>query len=702
TNKTNDYLLSFGEVLSSLIFSDYLNSINKKNHLADPRLFIKTDSRYGNARVDFTSTTIKTKEYFKEISGITICPGFISSNQEGEVTTLGRGGSDYSAAILANILNVTRLEIWTDVNGLMTADPRFVSSAKTIKSISYEDAMELSHFGAKVIYPPTIQPALSKKIPILIKNTFDKDGDGTLITHDGQNGQENIIKGLSCIQNIALLNMKGSGMVGIPNFSYRLFKALAARKVNVIMITQASSEHSICIGINESDSEISSKAIEEEFVYEHSVNKIDPLEIEKKLSIIALVGSKMKHQVGVSGKMFNTLGNNGINIKAIAQGSSERNISVVIDQYNLKKALSSLHESFFLSESKRVNLFIIGVGNVGATFIEQIQKQQQFLKESQHLDIQVVGLANSQKMYFEEDGIELDKWKDKLYSSNLKFDTEEYLKNIKKLNLRNSVFIDNTANEKISKMYIKCLQNNISVVTPNKIACSSKYEDYLNLKTTALHQGSKFLFETNVGAGLPILSTLGELVKSGDQINKIEAVLSGSLNFIFNNYNGESSFSSIVAEAKRLGYTEPDPRIDLSGIDVKRKILILIREGGYQMEIDDVKTIPFIPEEIMEDDKYSKFFELLEENEDVFKNLLKKAGDHKIKYVATFEDGKASTGLQFIPSNHPFYNLEGKDNIVLLHTKRYSDQPLVIKGAGAGAEVTASGIFADVLRFANR
>lgn len=703
TPKTSDKILSFGERLSSTIIADYFNDLGQPSFLADPREFIVTDSNYGRAEVNFKLSNDKIRAYFKDVKEkLVICPGFIAASKEKEITTLGRGGSDYTAAILAAALDAPELEIWTDVSGMMTADPRLVSSAYVIEEISYEEAMELSHFGAKVIYPPTIQPVLEKNIPIRIKNTFKKDDAGTLISEaSASNGH--LIKGLSSIQNIALFNLSGSGMVGIPNFSHRLFRALSTAKVNVVLITQASSEHTICVGIDAKDAVPSQQAIENEFDYELESHKIDPVQIETDLAIIALVGSNMKAKVGVSGQMFSILGQNGISIKAIAQGSSEKNISVVIREKEVKKALNSLHESFFLSEKKRMNLFLIGVGNVGSAFVEQLKKQKSYLSQHHHLDIRVVALANSRKMLFAEEGVSLKNWKEQLDEKGEVMEVNAFLEKMETLNLRNSIFIDNTANPDIADLYKHVLQKSISVVTPNKIACTRSYQNYLELKKTSLQYKSKFLFETNVGAGLPVINTLNDLIKSGDEIIKIEAVLSGSLNFIFNNFSRETKFVDIVRQAQTEGYTEPDPRIDLSGADVKRKILILIRESGLSMEMEDIPSQAFIPEDCMNAPSVDKFFDELIKYEDEFQKLITKAEktETKIKYVASFNKGKAETGLRFVEKSHPFYNLEGKDNIVLFTTRRYPEQPLVIKGAGAGAEVTASGIFADVMRIAN-
>ncbi|MEM7107644.1 MAG: bifunctional aspartate kinase/homoserine dehydrogenase I, partial [Bacteroidota bacterium] len=701
--KTLDRIASFGEIASSIIINDFLIDQGPEAQLAAPKEFIRTDSSYGRANVNFSNSNRAIRSYFKNAKSIWVCPGFIAANPQGETTTLGRGGSDYSAAILAAALKTSRLEIWTDVSGMMTADPRMVRSAYVIEKITYQEAMELSHFGAKVLYPPSIQPVLASKIPIHIKNTFDKDHPGTIISKKQKKRNGKIIKGLSSVQNIALFSLTGSGMVGIPNFSHRLFKALSLAKVNVILITQASSEHSICVGIDQSDSAISKEAIEAEFEYELATHKVDTLDIETDLAIVALVGSNMQQQVGVSGKMFSVLGQNGVNIKAIAQGSSEKNISVVIDGDEVKKALNSLHESFFLSEKKQLNLFMIGVGNVGGTLIEQLKQQKDYLAEHHHINIRIAGLANSRKMLFKAEGIALDQWKDELLKEGKKMRLETFVKEMDALNMRNSIFIDNTAEESVASIYQQILEKSISVVTPNKIACTQSYSSYLSLKQTALRYRTQFLFETNVGAGLPVISTLSDLIKSGDEVIKIQAVLSGSLNFIFNNFSEKTRFVDIMKQAQQEGYTEPDPRIDLSGVDVMRKILILIRESGFEMELKHIQARPFMPGACMNTKSVADFFKKLETHEKDFQNLLKKAKDQgaKMKYVARFDQGKAEAGIEMITSDHPFYNLEGKDNIVLFYTKRYPEQPLVIKGAGAGAEVTAMGIFGDIMRIAH-
>ncbi|RLD25271.1 MAG: bifunctional aspartate kinase/homoserine dehydrogenase I, partial [Bacteroidetes bacterium] len=583
----------------------------------------------------------------------------------------------------------------------MTADPRIVKTAKAISRLSYEEAMELSHFGAKVIYPPTIQPVLKKGIPIKIKNTLAPEDDGTLITKESSI-TDRTVQGLTSINNLALVNLKGSGMVGVPKISYRLFRCFAKQNINIILITQASSEHTISIVITEEETEMAAKAVNKEFAMEIELGKIDRLEIEKELAIVALVGSNMQNQVGVSGKMFSTLGANGVNIKAIAQGSSERNISTVIHSKDLKKALNSLHEDFFLSERKRINLFIIGVGNVGGELLLQLKNQIPVLLKEEHLDIRVVGLANSKKMQFQDEGITLSNWPNELNAGEV-MRKQSFIDKMIALNLRNSVFIDNTATGDIPELYLNVLKSSISVVTPNKVAASASYDQYIEIKKTAQRYRTQFLFETNVGAGLPIISTLKDLVKSGDKVLAIEAVLSGSLNFIFNNYSGERDFSSVVKQAQKEGYTEPDPRIDLSGLDVKRKLLILMREAGIASEIEDIIGNEFMPTECLETDSINSFFNTLAENEDSFKRMYEQAQNNgcQLKFVAQYRDGKATTKLLEVGPEHPFYNLRGKDNIVLFYTRRYKDQPLIIKGAGAGAEVTASGIFADIMKVAH-
>lgn len=698
--RTQDRVMSFGEILSSTIISHYLASEQVVHEWVDSRAVIRTNSRFGNAQVDMKATTTLIKEHFDNSKyTLHLLPGFIASDEEGSITTLGRGGSDYTAAILAAALDAQELQIWTDVSGMMTADPRICSNAKVIPNISYQEAMELSHFGAKVIYPPTIQPVMSKGIPVRIKNTFAPADAGTLI-EPATERTDSIACGLSSMGNIALLQLEGSGMIGIPGFSRRLFETLASEKINVILITQSSSEHSICIAVDEHNAAIAKRSVDEEFAYEISTQRLQPLQVEADQSIIALVGDHMKSHTGISGRMFSALGKNGVNIRAIAQGASEKNISVVIKSSDVRKAINVLHEDFFEETKKLVNLFIVGVGNVGSRLLEQLESQRQFLQNKLRVQINVVGIANSKKMLFKEEGISLPNWKEELDKAE-PMNQQTFGEFIIQKNLRNSVFVDNTANENVPKLYDSLLRKSVSIVACNKIAASSSYSNYKSLKDLATEFNTQFFFETNVGAGLPVIGTLSDLRSSGDEIVKIQAVLSGTLNFVFNNYNGEKSFTDVVKQAQAEGYTEPDPRIDLSGVDVMRKILILAREAGFALEMEDVTCNGFLPEECMKG-SVDDFYKELPKHEAHFKSLYDAAAAKqcRLKFVATLDNGKASVGLQQIDSAHDLYHLYGKDNVVIFHTKRYSQQPLVIKGAGAGAEVTASGIFADIMRAA--
>lgn len=697
SERTKDRIVSYGEILSSKIIAAKLNTDEIECEWVNSTQLITTNANYSAAVVDFAVTNKKIANHFKTTgSRLFMMPGFIASDTNGVNTTLGRGGSDYTAAIVAAALNVKVLEIWTDVSGMMTADPRLVTNAKIIPQISYQEAMELSHFGAKVIYPPTIQPVRGKGISTWIKNTFAPEDSGTVIQKESDNNG-NSIRGISSINSIALLSLEGSGMVGIPGFSKRLFETLAVKKINVILITQSSSEHSICVGIDAANADQAQRIIDETFAYEIETKKVDPIIVEKDLAIVALVGDNMKSHPGISGKMFGNLGRNGVNVRAIAQGSSERNISAVIAAQDVKKAINVLHEEFFETVYKEINLFIAGVGNVGGKLVAQILQQQQYLLKNLHLKINVVGLCNSKKMLFKDEGIDLNKWKELLLSEGEAMNMQQFINCIQLKNLRNSVFADVTANEMVATCYEELLQKSISVVACNKIACSSSFEYYKKLKSLSREFNAQFLFETNVGASLPIIGTLNDLLRGGDKINKIQAVLSGTLNFVFNNYDGKKSFATIVKQAQDEGYTEPDPRLDLSGKDVMRKIMILAREAGNVMEMEEIANNSFMPAACMVG-SVEDFYKSMEEHEGHFKKLFDAAGTDKLKFVASFENGNASVGLQHIGLQHDLYHLYGKDNIVLFYTNRYVEQPLVIKGAGAGADVTASGVFGDIIK----
>ncbi|MFT4092136.1 MAG: bifunctional aspartate kinase/homoserine dehydrogenase I [Niabella sp.] len=703
TLRTKDRLASYGEWLSSQIIAAKLNFEGIHAQWKDARELIQTNSNYTHAQVIFDTTNNNIVEFFDRTAGnLFVLPGFIASNEAGITTTIGRGGSDYTAAIIAAALHAETLEIWTDVSGMMTADPRLTANAKVIGKISYGEAMELSHFGAKVIYPPTIQPVMNKNIPVWIKNTFAPDAAGTLIVNNGPSAetQESIIRGISSVANLALLSLEGSGMIGIPGFSKRLFEALSKEQINVILITQSSSEHSICVAIDAAKAADARRAVDEAFAAELLLQKVEPLKVETGLSIVALVGEQMKSHPGVSGRMFSALGRNGINVRAIAQGSSEKNISAVIATADVQKAINVLHEDFFETTYKQIHLFIVGVGNVGSRLLQQIQKQLASIQQHLKIKVNVVGVSNSRNMLFNEKGIDLNNWQQELQEGE-KASLPAFINTVIDKNLRNSIFVDITADPEVAGSYEKLLQKSISVVACNKIAASSDFSNYRKLKALAHGYNCKFLFETNVGAGLPVIGTLNDLVHSGDEVKRIEAVLSGTLNFVFNNYDGSRPFSEVVRQAQAEGYTEPDPRLDLSGTDVMRKILILAREAGYELQMEDIANNTFLPEACMQGN-VEAFYECMLRHEAHFRKLLDDANaSHcKLKFVATFNEGKASVGLQHINSEHNLYHLYGKDNIVLFYTARYSEQPLVIKGAGAGSDVTASGVFADIVRAA--
>ncbi len=699
--RTMDRLISFGELISTRIVSAYLTSLGVENAWVDSRDLIRTDSNFGAAAVDVKTTNERIRERFAGMKPpLAIAPGFIGCDGGNSITTLGRGGSDYTAAIFAAALDADVLEIWTDVSGMMSADPRFVRNVREIERITYREAMELSHFGAKVIYPPTIQPVMAKGIPVRVKNTFAPEEPGTLIEAETGDGTGEIVRGITSIDRIAVLNLEGAGMVGVPGFSKRLFDALAREQINVILITQSSSEHSICVAVEEAASDRAKASVDREFENEIAVGKIDPLRVETGLSILALVGDNMRFHTGVSGRMFTTLGQNGVNIRAIAQGSSERNISAIIDSADVRKAVNTLHEEFFSDGRKQINIFVAGVGTVGSRLLEQINAQKDKIAEDLRLNLSVVGVASSRRELFDDEGLDLADIKPRLENAGPS-EIEAFTQAIVDKNLRNSIFVDVTASPDVVETYPKLLKRSVSVIACNKVAASSEYERYRNLKDLAREFNANFFFETNVGAGLPVIKTLEDLIRSGDRVNRIEAVLSGTLNFVFNNYDGSRPFAEVVRQAQDEGYTEPDPRLDLSGTDVARKILILAREAGYELEMKDVSVEPFLPESCLAG-SVEDFYDEMARQEGHFAGLLGEAVAKglKLKYIASLDEGKASVGLQSIGPEHNFANLSGKDNAVLFYTNRYAEHPLVIKGAGAGADVTAAGVFADIIRAA--
>ena len=702
TPKTLDFVLSFGERFSNYIISEILRQFFPEVEYLDTRKLIKTDDNFGNARVIMDLTEKNIREYFKTHRAIQVATGFIGSTLKNETTTLGRGGSDYTASILGAALDATEIIIYTDVDGLMTTDPKRVKEAFPIKCIEYEEAMELSHFGAKVIYPPSIQPAYYKDIPIRIKNSFNPDFEGTLIAPSRERDRY-LIKGISAIGDISLLTIQGSGMVGVAGIASRFFGALARNGINIILITQASSEHSICVAVNSGQVEKAREVVKEEFRQELLDHKIDDVFVERDMSIVAIVGSNMKRRVGISGRLFQALGKNGINVVAIAQGASELNISVVIKEEDEAKALNVIHEAFFLSEKKTLNLFIVGTGLIGRTLINQIRRNRSMLSSEHSLDIRVIALANSRRMLFKEDGVGLESWKRQLLNSGEPSNMGRFVGRMKELNLPNSVFVDCTASDEVVRYYQDILKSHIPIITPNKKACSSEFSLYRDLKSLTRKYGVPFLYETAVGAGLPVISTLRDLLNSGDQVKRIEAVLSGTISFIFNSLKKGGRFSEIIKMARNKGYTEPNPAEDLSGMDVARKVLILAREIGLELEMKDVFVESLLPEGFKGIDSVDMFFKKLPQLDEVYERKVS-AAEKKgrvLRYIASIEDGRAEVRLKEVDVRHPFFHLRGRDNIVSFHTKRYSRFPLVVKGPGAGAEVTAAGVLADIIRISN-
>lgn len=696
--KTSATIVSYGERLSSII----VTALIKNAQWFDSRTFIKTEKKHNRHILDSELTTQLVKEAFRELPQVSVVPGFISSDKNtGEITNLGRGGSDYTASIIAAALEADILEIWTDVDGFMTADPRVISTAYPITELSYVEAMELCNFGAKVVYPPTIYPVCHKNIPILIKNTFNPDAPGTIIKQEADHFSK-AIKGISSINDTCLITMTGLGMVGVIGVDHRLFRALAENGISVFLVSQASSENSISIGVRNGEAELACSLLNEEFAKEIEMGEISPMKVEGGLATVAIVGENMKHTPGIAGKLFGTLGRNGINVIACAQGASETNISFVVDGASLRKTLNVIHDSFFLSEYQVLNLFVCGIGTVGHSLLEQIHGQQERLKKERGLKLRVVGIANGHQAYFCRQGIDLANFRQELDEKGVPSCTQLLHDEVIGMNIFNSVFVDCTASPEIAGLYKDFLKHNISVVAANKIAASSDYEIYAELKQIARQRGVKFLFETNVGAGLPVINTINDLINSGDKILKIEAVLSGTLNYIFNTLSSEVPLSETIRRAKEEGYSEPDPRIDLSGKDVIRKLVILAREAGYRLNQEDVVKHLFIPDEFFEgtlDDFWTKIPQLDADFEKQRKKL--EAEDKRWRFVAKLEDGKGTVSLQEVGHDHPFYTLEGSNNIILLTTERYNEYPMLIQGYGAGAGVTAAGVFADIMSIAN-
>ena len=700
--RTMDYVLSFGERSSNYIIANALTLHGLPADYLDARNIIVTDKNFGSAKVDLDTTYDNIQAYYGKVSNIQVVTGFVAAAKGGLTTTLGRGGSDYTAALLAAGLQAEAIEIWTDVDGVLTTDPRKVKKAFTIPTMTYGEAMEMSHFGAKVIYPPTIQPAFTKNIPIYIKNTFNPTFGGTFISNK-KDEKGPAVKGISSIGNISLLTLSGSGMFGVPGTAGRLFNALAQANVNIILITQGSSEYSISFAVQPKDAKKAKKAVEKEFTHEMRSNLVNAIKVEDDLAVVAIIGENMRYQPGISGMLFRSLGKNGINAIAIAQGSSELNISVVINKEDEAKALNALHASFFLSDTKEIHLFMIGVGLIGSTLIKQIKAQADYLREKQSVEIKVIGLSNSKKMLFNKEGIDLNNWKDNLLASEEKTSFSGFIKRMKELNLSNTIFIDNTANKEIDKYYEGILDSSISISTPNKIATSSSYAQYQTLKQTAEKRGVQFAYETNVGAGLPVISTLNDLINSGDRIIKIEGVLSGSLSFIFNSFKEGTKFSEIVKAAKEKGYTEPDPREDLSGLDVRRKLIILSRETGLAMEPEHVNIQNILPKACNDAATVDQLMKEIKKADDYFEAMRKEAADKGgvLRMIAKLEEGKASIALESVGPDHPFYSLSGSDNMIVFTTERYRERPLVVTGPGAGAEVTAAGVFAEIIKIGN-
>lgn len=697
-----DYVMSFGERLSAYIISQAFESNGTRAGFLDSRTLIQTDDSFGNARVNFNATNILIKNYFRDKDYLIIVTGFIGSTVDNETTTLGRGGSDYSAAIFGAALDAEEIEIWTDVDGVLTADPKKVKRAFSLEEMSYDEAMEMSHFGAKVLYPPTIRPALVKGIPIRIKNTFNPGFKGTLIRATAGTNKFPIT-GISTIDKVALVKIEGSGLVGVAGMAGRVFHNIAEAGINIILISQASSEHSFCFAILPDHVKKAVEIIKKKLKYEIAEGIISEVSVETDLSIIAVVGENLRTMAGSSGKVFQALGRNGVKIEAIAQGLSKLNISIVIGRNDEAKALNAIHDAFFLSDKKTINLFVVGTGLIGRTLFQQIRNQLDFLYSELRMEFKIIGIANTRKMLFDNNGISIDNWEERLFAEGETSNMETYVERMKASNLSNSIFVDCTSSEKIMSKYLEVLSSAISIVTPNKKANSSRYEYYLQLRKAAQKYNVSFLYETNVGAGLPVISTLHDLVFSGDKIIKIEGVLSGTLSYIFNTFDGSNSFSQIVIDAQKKGYTEPDPREDLNGLDVARKLLILVRESENKLELEDIEVENLIPAELRGNISTDDFLGKLHLYDKYFEEKRRQAAETGcvLRYIASYENGRATVKLRAVDSGHPFYSLASNDNKISFTTVYYNDRPIVIQGPGAGAKVTSGGIFADIVRIAN-
>lgn len=702
SSRTKDRIIAYGELLSCFMLTHFVSQTCGKAVFADTRNLIATDSQFGKANIDENLTNDQIRGFvLGQPDVILVFTGFIASNSKGDTTTLGLGGSDYTAAIVAAAIDASEIQVWTDVDGIMTADPRLVRKAFSLTQLTYMEAIELSYFGAKVIHPPTMLPAQAKNIPIVIRNTFNPAFEGTVISGTASSNGS-LIKGISFIREICLITVQGGGMVGQKGFSGRLFSALAKARANVILITQASSEHSITLAVSPSDMHSADDAIREEFQQDLALGQLDEPQMEDHLSIIAVVGENMRHTKGLSGRLFSALGRSGVNVVAIAQGSSELNVSAVIDSQDLAKAMNSLHDAMFLSPVKTLNVFCCGLGNIGGTLLNQIESHQKYLEDVRHVKINLAGICNSKRMLFDGEGIPATHWRENLQENGQDGNVYAFAEKAFEMNLPNSVFIDNTGSPVVADMYPLLFEQSMSVVACNKIGVSGPYERYLFSKQQAAHYGVDFWYETSVGAGLPIIKTLYDLLISGDRILKIEAILSGTFSYIFNNYRGDRSFADVVREAQDKGFTEPDPRDDLTGLDFARKMLILARENGLALEMDDIRVQPLLPQACLDASSVDAFYQELRVAEPHFEAYKKKAeAENKaLHYVGTLTEEEAKIELLMLEPAHPFYNLSGSDNILSITTNRYLYNPMVIKGPGAGAEVTAAGVLADLIRVA--